>query len=182
MQPAREQQKADEKSVISFPFIGERVPPPLPPSHSVLPWHSDRDGKRSTSDGLVNTTESRMVQVQLKEAIRALFVPGASVIKQSALSLPVAPSADCYQEEEDEEEDKDHAYSSMVRRFSIPPILSSPPRSVTPRSFLLRSHHREEEEEEEGDCDYLGVKHRMWVTKGEFFEKPTSFLLSTICA
>lgn len=32
----------------------------------------------------------------------------------------------------------------------------------------------------EGGCDYLGVKHRMWVTKGEFF-KPTSFQ-STICA
>lgn len=31
-----------------------------------------------------------------------------------------------------------------------------------------------------GGCDYLGVKDRMWATKGEFFE-PTSFQ-STICA
>lgn len=81
--------------------------------------------------------------------------------------------------------------SSMVRRFSIPPLhrqrLSSPLWSVTPSNFLLCSHHRhpflggkKEGAEEGGLCDYLGVKHRMWVTKGEFFE-PTSFQ-STICA
>lgn len=63
----------------------------------------------------------------------------------------------------------------------IPPAVPDPqqlPSLFPPQAPL--SGGKEEGAEGKGCCDYLGVKHRMWVTKGEFFE-PTSFQ-STICA
>lgn len=75
--------------------------------------------------------------------------------------------------------------SSMVRRFSIPPLhrqwLSSPHILWPPAtSFSIPITGTPVWGGEEGrcrrrggGCDYLGVKDRMWATKREFF-KPTS--------
>lgn len=76
----------------------------------------------------------------------------------------------------------------MVRRFStqlaepvIPLMVCDPqqlPSPFPPQALLSRG--KGAVCRREGCSDYLGVKHRMWVTKGEFF-KPTSFQ-STMCA
>lgn len=65
----------------------------------------------------------------------------------------------------------------------IPPAVRDPqqlPSLFPPQALLSGAKGGGRKREGEGGRDYLGVKDRMWATKGEFFG-PTSFQ-STICA